>query len=531
MAYHLVRVEHWIQNSSVAAYPAHFLAQVELPPLMEYNLATLHLLAGTDRLDGFVQLTAVAVCVLGASELARRLGLGRRGQIVTALLVITAPNFLLQATSTTNDDFNAAVGITVLCVATASLGDAGWKRRSLALGALAGLVEMSKSTLFALLGPAMLVVLVFAVHRSWKEYGTRTTVKRSLAAVGLALVASMAVAGPFLARNFALFSAPGGPVARSTIVNHASPSNAASNLLRQVSAQFLIGDGHGFENAVSSAVVRPLGWIYDGLGQDPHSTDYAFQPNPDPFTPGDFSTLTRFEDVGANPWHTLLILASVVVLVGYAMFGSRRQTVRLPLLMAAALCVGFVAFGITAKWSIYATRYYIPLLVAWSPIVAVALARLPKVAVRIVCAALVVACLPQLLDNYERPLVHTFTFRSPLESYFVTEATSQQRESKAADYQHLAETLARSKCREVGIANQVVVEYPIWIALDLAHWKGVIQHVDVHNASSRIVERPGFRPCALIYQPDQRGYVDVHPGMRQMTFGNLTMFVDVNSLN
>jgi hypothetical protein len=529
MAYHLARVEHWIQNGSVAAFPAHFLAQVELPPLMEYNLATLHLLAGTDRFDGFVQLSAVAVCVLGASELARRLGLGLRGQIVTALVVITAPNFLLQATSTTNDDFNAAMGLTALCLATAPLVEGAWMRRAVVLGLVAGLVELAKSTLFLLLGPAVLTILILAVLRLRDRYGPRVTAKRAAGTIALAAVAALVLAGPFLARNLSVFGGVGGPVSRATIDNHASLSNSTANVLRQVSAQFLIGDGTGLEYGLSRAVVRPLGWLYDRFGQDPDDTDFAFTPNPDPFRPGDFSVLSRFEDVGANPWHTLLVASSVLLLAAGAV-GSRRKHFRVPLLLAVALCLGFLAFGMTVKWSIYASRYYVPLLVAWSPLIAVALSRLPRTVVRLACLALVLACLPQLLDNYQRPLMHPVAFGSALEPYFVTAGSTELMASKASDYEHLAQSIAASDCRQVGIANQVVVEYPIWVALDDAHWDGTIEHVDVKNVSARLVEHEGFRPCALIYQPDQRGFVSAHPTMRQWTFGNLVLFISVDSL-
>lgn len=530
MVYHLARVEHWIQNQSVAAFPAHFLAQVELPPLMEYNVATLHVLSGTDRMDGFVQLSAVVICVLGASELARRLGLGRRGQIVAGVLVITAPNFLLQATSTTNDDFNAAIGISALSLLTAPAATGEWPRRAVLLGMSAGLVELSKSTGFALLGPVASVLVVLAVSRVWKTAGPAVALRKAVGGVAVAGVVALVVSGPFLYRNLSLFGHVGGPVARSTIDNRVSVPDSLGNVVRQVSAQFLIGDGSGFEHALSRAVVRPLGWLYGQLGADPNDTDFTFVPNPDPFRAGDFSVLNRFEDVGGNPWHTLLVVASVLVLGAAALWGRRRRSFWLPAVLAVALCVGFLAFCMLAKWSIYANRYYVALFVAWSPLMALALSRVPRAAARLVCLGLVVACLPQLLDNYQRPLLHPIRPRTTLEAYFVTGETEQVRASKAADYEHLAQTVATSACRNIGIANEVVVEYPLWVAMDQTRWRGRIQQVDVTNVSHRIVERPDFRPCALVYQPDQRQFVSEHPGMTSWTFGNLVLYLDDSCL-
>ncbi|MGH3166185.1 MAG: hypothetical protein ACRDN0_09880, partial [Trebonia sp.] len=74
LVYHLVRVEHWIQNRTVAPFATHYLAQIDLAPLSEYNLAHLHLLSGTDRFDWSMQWCAAIVCIVGVSELARLLG-------------------------------------------------------------------------------------------------------------------------------------------------------------------------------------------------------------------------------------------------------------------------------------------------------------------------------------------------------------------------------------------------------------------------------------------------------------------------
>ena len=109
MAYHLARVADWIQNRSVAPYAAHYLAQIELAPLMEYNLATLHQLSHTDRFDGYVQLSSTVICILGASEL------GGGGTIRTWAGLHGAPrghdpHAPSEATSTTNSVFAAAIG-------------------------------------------------------------------------------------------------------------------------------------------------------------------------------------------------------------------------------------------------------------------------------------------------------------------------------------------------------------------------------------------------------------------------------------
>ena len=97
-------------------------------PLMEYNLAVLRLLTGGDSFDGYIQLLAAVICVLGASELAGRLGLSCRGQIFAALFVATVPTFVLEVTSTTSGIFAGAVGVAALVVLTSRSSTASWAR-------------------------------------------------------------------------------------------------------------------------------------------------------------------------------------------------------------------------------------------------------------------------------------------------------------------------------------------------------------------------------------------------------------------
>ena len=81
LVYHLVRVVHWIQDQSVGPFATHYVAQIELSPLAEFNLAHFHLLVGSDRLDAYVQLLACIICLVAVSEIARLLGGSRWTQV------------------------------------------------------------------------------------------------------------------------------------------------------------------------------------------------------------------------------------------------------------------------------------------------------------------------------------------------------------------------------------------------------------------------------------------------------------------
>ena len=303
---------------------------------------------------------------------------------------------------------------------------------------------------------------------------------------------------------------------KSTLIRHPNAAAIAGNVVRSTSAEFLIGSGSGIENSVSAIAVGTLGRLYHLLGQNEANQHYTNgSMNPSAFHTGDFSVLTRFEDVGADPWHVLLVLATVVILgVGIAL--SRREW-RVPLVLAIAACVGFAAFTGTARWSIYDTRYYIPLLVLWTPLIATALSRFPRIVPRLVAVFLVLACLPQLFDNYTRSLIHpAYHFSSFLQPYFVEVGDSQTKlnaQRTAQAYEGLTKTIAKSSCQEVGLSNLVTDEYPIWVGLSHYGWKGTMDDVDVHNATASLLP-PDFSPCALIAQRSQRNYVGHVAGMQ-----------------
>jgi hypothetical protein len=158
LAYHLARVEHWIQNQSVAHYAVHFLQQLEFAPLAEYNLAHLHLLLGTDRLDGLVQLCAAVVCVVAVSDMVRLLGGTRRTQLGAAVVCATIPSGLLEATTTQNDYVAAALTTAAVLVLLlwwrGGHAVAAW----LALATTLALALLTKGTTMPLIAPGALVL-------------------------------------------------------------------------------------------------------------------------------------------------------------------------------------------------------------------------------------------------------------------------------------------------------------------------------------------------------------------------------------
>src|SRR5690606_18229212 len=137
-------------------------------------------------------------------------------------------------------------------------------------------------------------------------------------------------------------------------------------------------------------------------GADPDDPAFAIGADTDAFARGDHGPFARTEDYGANPWHALLIGISAVGLPiiawarrrGEGDGGQRSGEKMSPCWQAAlggGLLLGFVVFAGTTKWSHYAVRYHLPLLLLWAPLVAIVLARVHRRALGVVVVGLVVA--------------------------------------------------------------------------------------------------------------------------------------------
>ena len=195
----------------------------------------------------------------------------------------------------------------------------------------------------------------------------------------------------------------------------------------------------------------------------------------------------------------------------------------MPLLIAAGLTLGYLLFSGTARWNVFEVRYQLPLYVAWSPIMAIALSKLPRIAIRIVLCLLVVACLPQLFDNVEQPFIHRDYPMASLAPYFLDTNVQTYVTLSSSDYQAVSTAISETSCHRLGLANWILAEYPLWVGLRNAGWKGEIQNVDVQNASSRFQD-PTFSPCILVRQ-EIGSYVAVDRSQVNLRFGPLAIAV------
>ena len=132
LTYHLTRVAFWMQVGGVHYIPDAYDARMNAhPPNAELALTFLLELSRNERLAGLVQFVAVLAVAVGVYALARHLRLSFQEAVFGALLFLTLPIVLLEASTAQNDLVAASLSI------AATLFLLGDSRRELALAALA----------------------------------------------------------------------------------------------------------------------------------------------------------------------------------------------------------------------------------------------------------------------------------------------------------------------------------------------------------------------------------------------------------
>ena len=103
MAYHLPRVEHWIQNKNIYPYPTNIVRQVLTSPLSEYIIANFQILANTDAFSNLVQFASFIFILIIGTLIFSILKIGLKGQLFLLLALLSLPMMLFQATTTQTD--------------------------------------------------------------------------------------------------------------------------------------------------------------------------------------------------------------------------------------------------------------------------------------------------------------------------------------------------------------------------------------------------------------------------------------------
>ena len=103
MAYHLPRIEHWIQNKNIYPYPTNIVRQILTSPLSEYIIANFQILSNTDAFSNLIQFASFIFILCSGTLIFSILKINYKGQLFLLLALLSIPMVLFQATTTQTD--------------------------------------------------------------------------------------------------------------------------------------------------------------------------------------------------------------------------------------------------------------------------------------------------------------------------------------------------------------------------------------------------------------------------------------------
>ena len=493
MAYHLPRVAMWINNHNVGFFPTANYTQLIYGAFAEYSIMHTMLLWGNDRLANMVQFFSFVGCAIAVSYIVKVLGGNRRSQVLAALLSLTIPEGILEASGAMNT-YSAAFWIaTTTAFLLAFNKDASWLN-TIGVGLAAGLAIFTKGTTY--------IILPFIVLACWwmSSRGSRILfLKRAV--IFLALI--LAINAPQYLRNYEFDGSPlGVPLNYGEVhltVQDIGIKSTAANILRNIS--FHVGTPVDSVNVKIERVFRAAMRVIGADPDDPRQMNW----------PGEKFVVnhTSFNEMLAgNPFHFFLLLMAL----GLFFWNFKRPENRPMIWYSVGLLGAFVAFSAIIKWHRWSSRFELTFFVLGAVVIALALTHyLPR---RVVSGMAIVLLGWGLLNasiNRYRSLIPFGRWQSAYGSraqmYF-----SYNMDYLAPSYIAAAEQINKTRCANVGIdaytplpdpeierSPDSFFTYPI---LALIHADGRTRtawFTGVHTLAARYAERqPHPAACAIV---------------------------------
>ena len=451
MAYHLPKVQHWIQDGTVGPFKTAYEPQIYLPYLAEIGMAHMSMLGGTVWAVNLVQLTAHGATLVGVSALARNCGLDRRGQAIAAACIGLAPIAVSEAVTTQTDYVAASLVIAAFVAASqhrVTPPHWGWL---LLTATASGLAVSTKPTAALVLLPAALWAIPHL-----RGLGP---VRVAGAVVG-GVLAAVLVNLSWILDNVAVFDSPLRPD-NETVNGRITPGIVVGNLIRNTGT--LLGTPYSGMNKRLSAVLADA---MSALGVDPHEPDALLG------SPVYAVITSRTEDNPPNALHGLLILAALVVLVVY---GRRHDHYRRLRPVVLAVVVGLVLYAVQLRWQVWSIRLFLPLIALGAVLVAAWVVRWPRWLAGTLLVGLVAQSAPWLVLQEYRPLLGSSSVltTSPEDELFIGNPTLRK------NFVRVARETTRVPGARVGFgADMFEWEYPMWYLLQREDPTVVIGNVD-----------------------------------------------------
>jgi hypothetical protein len=499
MQYNMPRVVMWMENHSVHFYPTIDYQQLTMSPWCDFAMMHLALLQGNDRLVNLVQWFAFLGSIFTVSLIAKELGAGRRGQLLSAILCGTIPHGILAASSAKPD---LAVGFWIVASAYFLLryrAVPSWANAMFAACSI-GLAILTKGTAYLLL--PVIFVAIFCI---WTYKVRRTFLSRA----PVVLLVVLCLNAPQFVRNYHLagsplgFASPGGDLDAEGQRNFATGKHGPRDIAANVVRNFVLHLAMPSDkiNAWTERQTRRLIWT---MGVNPD--DQAMMEGHDDGRPMNFSvpSASRLEVFAGNFLHLVLFLVTLLLLL----FNLRSPDLRDTIFLSAGVLGSFVFFCAGLRWQFSIARFHLPLFMLACGIMGTVLgSRLSRIAVLLLSGTMVLGSLPYLFLNQARPLLNISYIHhgaSPEMPTILTEHRenlyfADQHSYLADSYIRTSQAILASGCGSVGLdASLQHYEYPLLALLKVGVGGPNVYYIDIQNRSAVYKSSPEPSVCAVV---------------------------------
>jgi len=342
MAYHLPRVEHWIQNKNIYPYPTNIVRQVLTSPLSEYLIANFQILANTDIFSNLVQFASFIFILFSSTLIFSLLKIGIKGQLFLILALLSIPMVLFQATTTQTDLLASFFFISFILFALIIIQtEANFKTnfKFLALSLTLGILTKYHIAIFAV---PIVIYLLF-------DFIKKKDNKNTILAVHIACLTIAIILVPLFARNIYFFESITGKDLfdeNATILNSTiSIQNMLSNNFKHI-VDFISLPVNGYYNLLFSVNHSLHNLI--GVSENMPGNNWAGEP----FTVNNYLN----EDTAGSIIHALLIILSIILV-----FKSKNK---IKLLLLFSYCfIAFSLYGLLFRYTPFDIRLLLPVLI------------------------------------------------------------------------------------------------------------------------------------------------------------------------
>ncbi len=503
LTYHLSRVEHWVQNQTLAHFPTNDVRQLYSNPFAEMVILHFRILTDSDLFSNSIQFFALIGCLIGATLLAARMRIKRKGQWLTAIFCLTIPMAILQGSSAQND---LVVSFFLLCftvflvdwVESGKLQDCSFMALSL------GLAILTKGTAYMFGLPFFVFIVIWAFKRHWQQFLATM--------LFIALLILAPIAGHY-SRNFSFCGAPMG--SQAGIRSEANLTNTISNIIKVVATNFSTPS-----LAINENIEEGVALLHDLFDLKPdtrksHYLNMSFYLLFVPF----------HEDVAGNPLHIFAIMLSLLFIffcnppINYESSPAENKLNQLMILKfhGLFLLAGGLIFSSAILWQPWLTRLNLPLLILSAPLVGFTFSYFHRYVLIAIIGFAFVQALPVLFINTRKPILGKEILRAYLPAFVqysmqfksVIELSRLENflnRSQLPDCQKITTYLKTKGHSQIGLAvNGNWPEYYLWALMREPGKSLRIEHVQLENPDMPGAFHSGpFHPSCIISTRDQK---------------------------